>query len=70
MGSSRVDAGAAEPHRSFLDGVRIVEIGDGVAGSAATGALASLGAAIVKVAGDKRDQNWAPIASTGDPRSR
>ena len=37
------------PHADFLAGVRVLELGDGVAGASATSILWSLGAAVTAV---------------------
>lgn len=48
----------------FLSGVNILELGDGIAGSAATALLASLGAAVTKVSEVQTTGRVGPVLST------
>ncbi len=49
---------------SFLSGVRVLQLGDGIAGSAAAALLASLGAAAAKVAGASASGRMGPVITT------
>lgn len=49
---------------SFLSGINVLEIGDGIAGSAATALLASLGAAVTKVTEENATARVGPVLST------
>jgi crotonobetainyl-CoA:carnitine CoA-transferase CaiB-like acyl-CoA transferase len=54
---------AADPV-SFLSGITVLEIGDGIAGSAATALLASLGADVTKVSDAPATRRVGPMLST------
>ena len=59
---------ARQMHRGLLAGVHVLEVGGGVAGSAAAAILASLGATVRKVAGSARTARWGPTVEVDGRR--